>query len=199
MATIVAAVIGAAGAATSGVMAAQGARAAGRVGTSTETVPLPGYADALNHYMSRLVAGNVTSVAPTFTDWVSSGGRATFPLMDTGMTPREAGKLGFVDPRTGQEVPFVDPNATKLTPEQVLYLGQQNTRYARTVHGTQAKDPASRYYRADRRLENLNDRLARRQEAELPTARLERKIGRVQGRKQRLEDMIFSGQPGSEE
>lgn len=213
MATIAAAVIGAAGTATGGVFAAQGAKAAANAANTTATtVPLPGYADALNHYMARLVAGNATRVAPSFTDWVKSGGTATFNMYDPGLTPREAGKLGFVDPRTGQEIPFVDPTTSELTPEQVLYLGQQNTRFARTRYGTQAKDPASRYFRAERRLGNLGERLegleaidpstlgpraARKTERKI--ARTERRIERVEGRKQRLEDLIFNRRGGIEE
>lgn len=181
MATIAAAVIGAAGAAGSGYMASQAARAGAGGGVSTTTVPLPGYADALNHYIARITAGNITSVAPTFGEWVASGGRATFPINYTGLTPREAGKLGFVDPKTGQEIPFVEPGVTSLTPEQVLYLGQQNLRAARARGNPQPDDPASRYALAERRLGRLGERQMKIEErlaAEDIGPRRERKLGR---------------------
>jgi len=210
MATIAAAVIGAAGAGTGGYFASQGAKAAAGGGPSVQTVPLPGYADALNHYIARIVAGNLTNRPPSFGEWVASGGQAAFPINYTGLTPREAGKLGFVDPKTGQEIPFVEPGVTSLTPDQVLYLGQQNLRAARAAGNPQPDDPASRYYLQERRLGRLEERKKKLEEraaldlrpgqerrVERRLAGNVRKTERTQAKKERIGRLIF-GEEGPE-
>lgn len=174
MATIAAAVIGAAGAIGGGVLSSQAAskaaRAAGRPGTAT-TVKMPDYADALNRYTARLIAANETSVAPSFSDWLKSGGTATFPMRSVDMTPAEAAKLHLVDPKTGKAIPFVDPSQTKLTPEQVLYLGQTRIR----AKGEKAQGLAARYARVTNRLEALQGKDTQTPRIQRHEAKLERR------------------------
>lgn len=76
--------------------------------------------DALQNYLSRIYAANVGGVPPSFSDYVSSGGTATFPFKDPRMTPNEAAELGFVAPQGGT-VPFYQPGQGQLTQEQQLY------------------------------------------------------------------------------
>lgn len=189
MATIAAAAIGAAGAIGGGIASAQGAKRAAAAGRGRNTtIPLPPYAEALNHYTARLLAANATDVAPSFGDWLKSGGQATFPLHDIGLNPEELMHLGFVDPVTGGSRPMYDPATgkqipgRKLTPEQLLYLGQHRVRDAR-AEGGQASGPIAQYARVTGRLGRLNegDQTPRQQSTETRLsdrlAMLERRLG----------------------
>lgn len=138
-ATIAAAAIGAAGAIGGGILSSKAAGAAAG-GGSIETIPLPGYASAINHIAARNAVLNQGKVAPSFGEYVSSGGTATFPWESTGLTPNELVQLGFVG-KQGKAIPFGDPHQKTLTPEQRMFLGGQ--RYWNTwVTGTDVTDPA---------------------------------------------------------
>jgi len=88
------------------------------------TIPLPPYAEALNKYTARLLAMNAKAQPPSFSDYVKSGGTEQFPLVDPGLTPTQAANLGLVTPQ-GKPQKWVSPQATSMTPEQRLYLGQR--------------------------------------------------------------------------
>lgn len=183
MAAIAAAAISAAGAIGGGIASAQGAQKAARAGRGRlQQVPLPPYADALNRYTARLVAANATQVAPTFVDWLKSGGQATFPLQDTGFTPSQAVSLGLVG-HSGQPIPFVAANQSKLTPEQLLYLGQSRIRAANMSKSAPPEDPVSKYTRSTNILNKLEgepqgpNRVAREQKIMDRKKRLAQQLG----------------------
>lgn len=155
MAVIAAAAISAAGAIGGGVIASQGAKSAAAASRpQTQTIQLPKYQRGLQSYFARLLSQNVTAVPPSFTDYISSGGTAQFPIVNPGMTPKEAKQLGIVGKR-GQEIPFFDPNASALTPEQKLFLGEQEA--SRAKFGTSGFNPNNPLVRAF----NLNKKIAR--------------------------------------
>lgn len=123
MAVVAAAAVAAAGAVAGGVISAQGAQAAAKAGKPrAQKFPLPPYELGLEKYQTRLLAENLTKTPPSFAQYVASGGTAQFPITDQGFTPQEARKLGIVGQR-GQQVPFLAPGQTTLTPEQQLYVG----------------------------------------------------------------------------
>lgn len=177
MATIAAAAIGAAGSIAGGVLSSQGAKSAASAGKGQiQNIPLPNYASALGRYASRLTAANATAVAPTFGEWLSSGGQAKFPVANAGLNPLEAARLGLIDPKTGRPVPFYDPNTqNRLTPEQVLYLGQQRRR----KFGDKATGPAATYADVSQRLDRL--------EGQQQTQDVKRRETKVGARKAKLE------------
>lgn len=122
-AAIAAAAIGAAGSIAGGVISSQGASKAAKAGRSGrgEAIPLPKYAAAINHILARATALNVGAVPPSFADYQASGGTATFPWQDPGITSVEKYKLGLVD-RAGGDVPG-GPDSS-LSPEERLFLAQ---------------------------------------------------------------------------
>jgi hypothetical protein len=71
------------------------AKAAGRAPSQTN-VALPGRAAAIGRYADQLLALNATKQPSSFGDWVSGGGKGTFPLTDPGFSPQMAQQLGFV-------------------------------------------------------------------------------------------------------
>lgn len=83
--------------------------------------PEPGYEKALREYTARLLAQGASVVPPSFTDFVGSGGKATFNMGNTALTPGEAVGLGEVG-RGGQPVPFMQPGQTSLTPQQIMFI-----------------------------------------------------------------------------
>jgi len=114
-----------------GLQAAQAAGAFGKGGGGggSTTIPLSPRSRALQGLSARLIAANVGAVPPTFAEFVRSGGMATFPLRGTELTPTEARRLDFVSRFGGQAIPFFDPRMqTKLTPEQVLFMGEEKFR-----------------------------------------------------------------------
>lgn len=179
MAIVAAAAIGAAGAVAGGVIASQGAQAAAKAGKgSAHTIPLPKYQRGLESHYARLLAENELNVPPSFGQYVQSGGTATFPITDPGFTPREARELGFVG-KQGQKVPFVQPGATSLTPEQALYLGYQRSQSP----GADPRDALLRAYRLNQRMGKLEGRT--------DTPGREQKISRLRARR----DKLLGGMP----
>ena len=179
MATIAAVAVAAAGAIGSGIAASQGGGAAAKAGRGTpQNVPLPGYAQALNNYVARLVAANATAQPPSFAQYIQSGGTATFPLTNVGLTPAQAAKLGIVDPETGKQIPYLQHGQSSLTPEQKLYLGQHRLRLAglgeSSRHAPAGAGPLERYAA----LTNLEQHL----QGKPQTPRREAKESRVQDR-----------------
>jgi hypothetical protein len=89
-------------------------------------VALPGRAAAIGRYADQLLALNATKQPSSFGDWVSGGGKGTFPLTDPGFSPQMAQQLGFVG-KHGQKVPFLsqqDLASGNLNPQQLMYLSQ---------------------------------------------------------------------------
>lgn len=124
-AVIAASAIAAAGSLASAGVQAYGASQAAKAGKgSAHKIPLPRYQRGLQSYYARMLAANMLAEPPSFADYVKSGGTATFPMKDLAFTPREARELGFVG-KHGEQIPYVQPGQTSLTPEQKLYLGSQ--------------------------------------------------------------------------
>jgi len=152
---IAAAAIGAAGSIGGGILSSQGASAAARAARPRrQTIPIPPYAKAGQELVARDLALNIGAVPPSFIDFVNSGGTATFPFQNPGLSPLEARQLGVVGP-AGQQVPFVQPGQSTLTPEQQMYLGMQLAR----MHGPLSHSPLANLYRLDVRRERLGDLL----------------------------------------
>lgn len=123
-AAIVPAVIGAAGSIGGAAISSSGARdAAAAARPHPQRIPLPKWAQAINSINARALALNAGKVAPSFVDYQQSGGTATFPWQDPGMTPAEAYKLGFINKR-GKAKNFLPTGEVPLdlTPEQLLFL-----------------------------------------------------------------------------
>lgn len=180
-AAVAAAVVAASATAYSAYSSSQASKKAAAIAgrpRQGQRIPLPPYAQALNTYSSRLIAENANKVAPSFGEWVKSGGEATFPMTDVGFTPKEMAGLKMVDPRTGGPVPFGAAGQRQLTPEQILYLGQQ--KFDKGGGG-----PMSRYYWVNKRL----DTLAGKDQTADVTAKEER----LGTRKSRLEDILGIG------
>lgn len=180
-----AATVAAAGASTGMALAGGG----GGAGTPQVTnIPLPKYQRGLQHYTARLLAENATQAPPSFGEFVSSGGQATFPMINRGMTPREAAQLGIVSPRGGA-VPFTSfggqttTEPVQLTPQQQLYLGYQRNR-----SGGEAGGPLAKAYRLERRLENLY--------AKPTTPQRTQRIERIERRQEQLLDPNRGLRPG---
>lgn len=119
----------AASAASTGIAASQAAQGSGDVGTTT--IPQTPRSRAIQHILSRALVQNLGAVSPSFGEYTESGGKALFPFMFN-VAPKEASQLGFFT-KTGKKIPFVDPTAGTLTPEQTLFLAQQE---AATVGAT---------------------------------------------------------------
>ena len=152
-ATIAAAAISAAGSIGGGALAAQGASKAARAARPRrQTVPIPPYAKAGQELVARDLALNMNAVPPSFMDFVNSGGTATFPFQDPGLSPLEARQLGIVGPQ-GQQVPFVQRGQGQLTPQQLMYLGMQLAH----LKGMAGKGPLANIFRAAAREEHLKD------------------------------------------
>ncbi len=151
MAAIVAAAIGAVGAIGGGVLASQGAKSAAKAARPRQqTIPIPPFAKAGQELVARDLALNMNAVPPSFIDFVKSGGQATFPFQDPGMTPLEARQLGVVGP-AGEQIPFVGRGQSQLTPQQLMYLGFQLA----NLKGAAGKSPLANLYRTTRREEHL--------------------------------------------
>lgn len=169
MASIAAAAISAAGAiggSLIGANAAENAASRSNVG-QPQYVPLPKYAQVINRQMARATALNVDKMPPSFQDWVTSGGTATFPWTPAGLTPVEEWKLGLVD-RYGGNVPGVAQS--DMTPEQQIFLGQWMARHGRGGPLAKIGRLANRLDRLqakpltphrEKRIGNIEDRLAR--------------------------------------
>src|SRR5262245_48208567 len=126
----------AAGVAAAATVAATAVSVAGQAGAfgsndpgkpEFEQVPKRPFETAQQKYMSRVMMSNLNNRGPTYSDWLKSGGTAHFELTDTGMTPAEARKMGYVGPG-GRAPDFVDPatvGETGLTPEQFVYSGME--------------------------------------------------------------------------
>jgi hypothetical protein len=153
MATIAAAAIAAGGAAYSGVQQSQAASAAAKQAGKMTRVPLPGYAGAVNRYAAQLAAENANVQPPSFQDWVKSGGQATFPLRDPGLTPAMQRNLGLVS-KQGFNVPRTPEGTAGLTQDQLMFLAfqdfwQQGGPNAKNLSGPLAK-MFSQYYKNQR-------------------------------------------------
>jgi len=103
----------------------------------TQQVQAPGWSRGLQNMFARAIAQNAFNTAPSFGDFISSGGTARFPTNFTGMSPQEARLLGFVG-NAGEPLPFTDigrvgeqPAQADLTPAQRLYLGAQDLKSGR--------------------------------------------------------------------
>lgn len=173
-ASIAAAAIGAAGAIGGGILSSKGAKdAASAAQPRPQRIPLPPQASAINQMAARALAMNLGAVPPSFSDYVRSGGRATFPFQHPGFTPPEVRKLGFIDVR-GNPVPFVDPVAAQsgdLNPEQTLFLarwlasqgrGGQLARLGKLSSRIERLEDKAPSPRREARLERLRGRLANR-------------------------------------
>ena len=125
MASIAAAAIAAGGAAYQMTQSAQGAQAAAKAASKTKTIPLPGYANVADRYAAQLAVLNANVQPPSFQDWVKSGGQATFPMRDPGLTPEMERNLGLVN-KAGYNVPRITTDTAGLTPDQLMYLGMQD-------------------------------------------------------------------------
>lgn len=125
MATIAAAAIAAGGSAYAANKQSQTAGKAAKAANAPHTIHLPPYAEATDRYAAQLAVLNATVQPPSFQDWVGSGGQATFPLRDPGLTPQMEQSLGLVN-KHGQRIPTVPAGTEGLSPEQLLYLGMQH-------------------------------------------------------------------------
>jgi len=103
----------------------------------TQQVQAPGWARGLQNMFARAIAQNAFNTAPSFGDFITSGGTARFPTNFTGMSPQEARLLGFVG-NAGEPLPFTDINRVgeqqpqaDLTEAQRLYLAQQDLKSGR--------------------------------------------------------------------
>lgn len=134
----------------------------------------------LQQYYSRLLASNATTVGPSFNEYVMSGGKARMPLVNTGLSPREAELLGIVD-NHGKPIPFGDVGTISesgLTEDQQRNLGKAERRageihaplvraldWEQNIGRLQKKLDAgvgpNREEHIMRRIENMNDRITR--------------------------------------
>lgn len=156
---------------------------------NTQKVQAPGWARGLQNMFARAIAQNAFNTAPSFGDFISSGGTARFPTNFTGMSPQEARLLGFVG-NAGEPLPFTginrtgDQAQTELTPDQRLYLAAQDLKSGR-------RGPLRNLARIDQR------RMSLEAKAELPglsdrrQANLERKIKKTSSRYQDLYESIM--------
>lgn len=122
---IIAGLAGAAASATPSILAAT----QGNQGPDVESIEQTRTARALQNYMARIAAANVSTLPPTFGEYVASGGKIGFPTQIPGMLPGEAVKLGFVG-KSGEAIPYYqqEPGGGfpgELSPEQILFLGAQ--------------------------------------------------------------------------
>lgn len=130
-ATIAAAAIGAAGSIGGAAISSQGAKSAAAAGAPhPEYVHLPGYAAAINREVARALALNMNKVPPSFAEYVDSGGTATFPWTDPGLSPIDLRRLGLMygSRKKGfKPVPLVSTEQAasgSLNAEQQAFLNQ---------------------------------------------------------------------------
>lgn len=143
------AALGVAGSAGAQIYGAAKSPSGGQRNIQTSRIPLPPSQQAFQDYILRTVAANATKQAPNFLEYVQSGGQAKFPFQDTGFTPDEARRLGFVS-RQGTEVPFFDPGQSKFNLSQALYAGSgdlaagKNTKLAKLSRAFQMSNRIGR-------------------------------------------------------
>jgi len=156
-----------------------------------EQVPKRPFETAQQKYMSRVMMANLNNRGPTYQEWLRSGGTAHFELTNTGMTPQEAQKMGFVGPG-GRAPDYVDPTTvsqTGETPEQYQYGGMEA--------GPKATGTQARLGRVTKRIERLQG-LQQAPGGLRPGQ--EARLGRLQTRQQRLMAKGYrGGQPAEEE
>lgn len=193
---VVGAAVGAAGSIASSSISAS---AAGGGGSRTPRQgPLQSYGSTrtnniLQQYVGRLLAANVNTRAPTFDQWVGSGGTQQFQLSDPGLTADEAMRMGFVDKRGRVPSTFDPTNPQPLTEEQMISVGQMN-KQRRSQSERQGRDvnypmsPAERIADLIDKRDRMQERLA---SGELPPKRQERvsrKLERIKSRLARAEE-----------
>lgn len=148
-------------------------------------LPQPGYAQGMQHYIAQLLSANATKVAPSFGDYVSSGGTATFPLDRTGFTPKDASQLGLVG-KGNQPVPYFDAaNQDQLSPEQLMFAIRQGDAGV----GKRAR----RYGKVANHLQEVERHLSAGGLSPETEARLTQKRDRLAGREDYLRRIIFGG------
>lgn len=159
---------------------------------NTQQVRAPGWARGLQNMFSRAIAQNAFNTAPSFGDFISSGGTARFPTNFTGMLPQEARLLGFVG-NAGEPLPYTDINRvgqnqppSELTPAQRFYLGAQDLKFGR-------QGPLRNLAKGMRRVGALERKLGQATEyGNLKRAgRLEGKIARTKAKTSDLYDAIM--------
>lgn len=129
MALTVAGIVAAAAVTAGSIKAATDSSGAPSGNQGFRQVPLPRWATPIVQHNALLTALNINQHPPSFSEWIQSGGKATFPLIDPGFTPKQFRQLGLVGAHN-QPVPFVDIAAQKtLTPEQLLFIREQSASY----------------------------------------------------------------------
>ena len=156
------------GLAGTGIAAAGATGAFGEGSPDIRTIPLTRRARALQSIAARVLATNLGSVAPTFQEFVQSGGTATFPLVGTSLTPKEVKQLGLVS-KQGGTIPIFDPaKQTALTPEQLIFLATESQRQGNDLGLSQLGTVSRRIERRERQgkptasLEERREKLLRR-------------------------------------
>lgn len=156
----------------------------------TQRVQAPGWARGLQNMFSRAIAQNAFNTAPSFADFISSGGTARFPVNFTGMTPQEARLLDFVG-NAGEPLPYTginrigeDQPPSELTAAQRMFLGAKDLQ-----HGRQGplRNLAKKYQRYQTLEAKYNDPYI----TERRKARLEGRLVRTRAKYQDLYDSIM--------
>lgn len=184
-----AALLGALGGIGSSGASAYGAMS-GNDKLNTQQVQAPGWARGLQNMFSRAIAQNAFNTAPSFGDFISSGGTARFPVNFTGMLPQEARLLGFVG-NAGEQLPFTDMNRVgqdqfpgELTPAQRMYLGAQDLKHGRQGPLRNLARRQQRVNLLENKIEQSGDNLRRK-------SRLEGKLVRTRAKTADLYDSIM--------
>lgn len=155
----------------------------------TQTQQAPGWSRGLQNMFARAIAQNAFNVAPSFGDYVSSGGTAAFPTNFTGLSPQEERLLGFVG-NAGEPLPFTgnqrfgEQPPSELSPDQRLYLAQQDLKSGR-------KGPLRNLGKKLQRYQSLEAKAADPYISDQRRARLEGKLTRTGAKGQDLYDSIM--------
>lgn len=146
-------------------------------------VPKRPFETAQQKYMSRVMMANLNTRGPTYSDWLKSGGQATFQLTDPGMRPLEAEQLGFTD-RSGATPDFYDPSkGGPLTRPQWIQAGQEM--------GPDVKTPQAQIGRMTGRINRLQN-LATTQEGGLRPGQQAR-LDRLTNRQNQMVNQRYQG------
>lgn len=106
----------------------------------------------LEQYYTRILASNLTTMPPSFNDFVMSGGTARLPLQNLGMTPREAQLLGLIDKR-GNPIPVVDSSTVDTT--GLTSVEQQRSLGASQMRAGEINSPLARANQIENRANRL--------------------------------------------
>ena len=114
--------------------------------------PRPRNERGIQSYMSRLFALNAGATPPTFREFLANGGTSKFPLEGVGQfTPTEAVQLRLAQRGKRKDpIPwYTSSQAGELTPEQHLFLKQQQKAASRQRRNMRSNQPGDRKKKDD--------------------------------------------------